>query len=248
LINDPESDIADIARAVSTDPALTADLLKVVNSAQYMLPKKVDNIVDGVKMVGMRGLKLLLYSYGTQKVLGTDTEDVKRLWDHSYRTAFYAYNLAKSVTKKREILDDVYVGGILHDMGKIIFSSVHPELIDRINDFCREKGIPVETFEDLSAGLNHSEIGAMIAKKWNFPEALINAIKFHHTPTVAPVEYRDVVFTVYLANALAHFGEDEIGIDQIDNSVLEWFRIQSEEQMSNIERKLDELFARQAAS
>ncbi len=248
MISDPESDIADIARAVSTDPALTADLLKVVNSAQYMLPKKVDNIVEGVKMVGMRGLKLLLYSYGTQKVLGTDSADVKRLWDHSYRTAFYAYNLAKSVTRKREILDDVYVGGILHDMGKIIFSSVHPELIDRINDFCREKGIPVDTFEDLSAGLNHSEIGAMIAKKWNFPDALINAIKFHHTPTLAPVEYRDVVFTVYLANALAHFGNDEIGIEQIDKSVLEWFRIQGEEQLTNIEKKLDDLFARQAAS
>ena len=247
MVADPDSDIADIARAVSTDPALTADLLKVVNSAQYMLPKKVDNIVEGVKMVGMRGLKNLLYSYGTQKVLGTDSADVKRLWDHSYRTAFYAYNLAKSVTRKREILDDVYVGGILHDMGKIIFSSVHPELIDRINDFCRDKGIPVETFEDLSAGLNHSEIGAMIAEKWNFPEALINAIKYHHTPTLAPVEYRDVVFTVYLANSLTHYGEDQIGMEQFDQSVLDWFRIEEEDQLGRIEKKLDDAFQRQAA-
>ena len=121
-IDEPEAELAEIARMVSTDPSLTADLLKVVNSAAYMLPKRVDNIVEAVKLVGLRGLKNLLYQYGTQQVLGSETPETKALWEHSYRTAYYAYNLARSVTKKRDILDDVYAGGILHDMGKIIFS------------------------------------------------------------------------------------------------------------------------------
>ncbi len=70
-------------------------------------------------MVGLRGLKTLLYSYGTQKIL---KKALKEHWDHANRTAFYAYNLAKSYLTNRDILDDVYVGGILHDIGKIIFS------------------------------------------------------------------------------------------------------------------------------
>jgi putative nucleotidyltransferase with HDIG domain len=244
MIEDPDSEIAEIARQVSTDPSLTADLLKLVNSAQFMLPKKVDNIVEAVKMVGMRGLRNLLFFHGTQKILGNETAETKRLWEHSYRTAFYAYQLARSVTRKKEILDDVYVGGILHDMGKIIFSSVHPQLIEKIHRFCQEKGISQEIFEDLAAGLNHSEIGAMIAEKWNFPDALIAAIKYHHTPTSAPIEFRDVVFTVYLANGLTHYGEKTLGIDQLEPAVLKYFNVSSEEQLGQIEQKLDNMFER----
>ena len=242
MIEDPDSEITHIARQVSTDPSLTADLLKLVNSAQFMLPKKVDNIVEAVKMVGMRGLRNLLLFHGTQKVLGNETADTKRLWEHSYRTAFYAYQLARNITRKKEILDDVYVGGILHDMGKIIFSSVHPDLIENIHSFCREKGIQEEIFEDLAAGLNHSEIGAMIAEKWNFPDALIAAIKYHHTPVSSPVEYRDVVFTVYLANGLTHYGENTLGIDQLEPRILKYFRISTDQQLKQIEEKLNTMF------
>jgi HD-GYP domain-containing protein (c-di-GMP phosphodiesterase class II) len=142
LIGDPKSDMASIARQISMDPALTADLLKIVNSAQYMLAKKVDSISEAVKLVGIRGIKNLLYSYGTQKVLGDETVDKKQLWEHSYKTAFYAYNLIKNFKKDNNLLDDVYVGGILHDMGKIIFSNVHPDLLAKIKDFCAEKTCP----------------------------------------------------------------------------------------------------------
>ena len=153
LINDPESELTDIARQISMDPSLTADLLKVVNSAQFMLPKRVDNIVEAVKLVGLRGIRNMLFSYGTQKVLKTDQ---KTLWDHSYRVAFYSYNLAKNFKRKKELLDDAYVGGILHDIGKIVFSNVHPELLEKISRFCSEKEFEHDIMEELSAGLNHA--------------------------------------------------------------------------------------------
>ncbi len=246
MISDPDAEISAIARQVSTDPALTADLLKVVNSAQFMLPKKVDNIVEAVKMVGMRGLRNLLYSYGTQKILGNDGPDAKELWQHSYRCAYYAYSIAKNVTRKKDILDDVYVGGILHDMGKIIFSSVHPDLIDKIQSFCTTKQIPTDLFEDLAGGLNHAEIGALIAEKWNFPDALISAIKYHHTPHEAPTEYREVVFTVYLANSLCNFRDKKLAFDQVDPRILETFRIASESQFRTVSERLENAFAREA--
>jgi putative nucleotidyltransferase with HDIG domain len=231
LINDPRSEMADIARKISMDPALTADLLKIVNSAQYMAAKKVDSISEAVKMVGMRGLKNLLYSYGTQKLLGDDTIDKKQLWEHSYKTAFYAYNLVKNFSKDQNLLEDAYVAGILHDMGKIIFSNVHPDLLAKIKDFCTEKDLPPSTFEDLAAGMNHAEIGALVAEKWNFPEALVCAIRFHHDPHAGPPEYRALIETVYLANMFCECEKNNISFDQLDPEVLRRFGISSKKQI-----------------
>ncbi|MFP4113501.1 MAG: HDOD domain-containing protein [Spirochaetales bacterium] len=244
-IAEPEAELSEIARMVSTDPALTADLLKLVNSAAFMLPKRVDNIVEAVKLVGLRGLKNLLYQYGAQQVLGSESPETKQLWEHSYRTAYYAYNLARSVTKKREILDDVYAGGILHDMGKIIFSSTHPEMISRIEQFCRDKGIPTELFEDLSSGLNHAEIGGRIARKWNFPDALVNAIEYHHHPSDCPPEHRDVVYTVYIANVLADPKHRDFDFNQFDQEVMSEFNVQGHEQLNTIRTRLENMFERE---
>ena len=101
LIADRDSEISDIAREISVDPSLTADLLKLVNSAQFMLPKRVDNIVEAVKLVGTKGVRNLLYSYGTQKVLGEKYSEMRSLWQHSYRCAFYAYFLAKGFKRQQ---------------------------------------------------------------------------------------------------------------------------------------------------
>ncbi len=244
-IAEPEAELSEIARMVSTDPALTADMLKIVNSAAYMLPKRVDNIVEAVKLVGLRGLKNLLYQYGAQQVLGSETPETKSLWEHSYRTAFYAYNLARSVTKKREILDDVYAGGILHDMGKIIFSSTHPEMISRIEQFCLDKGIPAELFEDLSSGLNHAEIGGRIARKWNFPDALVHAIEYHHHPSDCPPEHRDVVYTVYIANVLSDPKHREFDFNQFDQEVMSEFNVKSHDHLNTIRTRLENMFERE---
>jgi len=245
LIADPKSEMSDIARQISMDPALTADLLKIVNSAQYMLVKKVDSISDAVKMVGIRGIKNLLYSYGTQKLLGDETADKKSLWEHCYKSAFYAFNLVRNFRRDRNLLDDAYVGGILHDMGKIIFSNVHPELLNKIHNFCVERGLPASTLENLSAGMNHSEIGALIAEKWNFPEGLVCCIRYHHDPSSAPKEYRDLVDTVYLANMFCELERGNVNFDQFDPLVLANFNIVSKKQIDALLEKFISGFERE---
>ncbi|MDR0998554.1 MAG: HDOD domain-containing protein [Treponema sp.] len=231
MINDPRSDMVNIAKQISMDPAMTADILKIVNSAQYMLSKKVENIAEAVKMIGIRGIKNLLYSYGTQKILGDDTSEKKILWKHSYKTAFYAYNLARNFRRDKNLMDDVYVGGILHDMGKIIFFNVHPALLENIRSFCTEKNLPSNTFENLSTGMNHAEIGALIAEKWNFPEDLVAAIRFHHDPGSAPKGKQDIVDAVYLANMFCEYEAENVSFDQFETRPLENFGINSKKQI-----------------
>jgi len=246
LIADPKSEMADIARQISMDPALTADMLKIVNSAQYMLSKKVDSISEAVKMVGIRGIKNLLYSYGTQKILGDDTIDKKILWEHSYKTAFFAFNLVKNFRRDRNLLDDAYVGGILHDMGKIIFSNVHPDLLKKIKNFCNDRGLPASTMEDLSAGMNHAEIGALVAEKWNFPDNLVSSIRYHHDPASAPKEFQELVSTIYLANMFCEMESGGVVFDQIDSVVLENFGITSKKQVDMLLERFTEGFKRES--
>jgi putative nucleotidyltransferase with HDIG domain len=243
LIANPDSQIVEIARYISTDPAMTADLLKLVNSAAYMMAKKVDNIVDAVKLVGLRGIKNLLYSYGTLKILDDGAADKKKLWDHCYRTAYYAYNLAKNFKANiKGLLDDAYVGGMLHDMGKIIFSSVHPDLLDKIRSFCHEKDIPSDTFEGIAGGMNHAEIGARIAEKWNFPESLVAAIRYHHEPSLESGEFRDVVHVVYLANVFCEYESGDLSYEQIEPSVLQDYAFTNEKHFKTVVEKMSEGF------
>ena len=163
MLSNPKSDMRDIAGKISTDPSMTADIIKVVNSAQYMTIKKIDSISEAVRILGISGIKNILYSYGTQKLLGDDTEEKKSLWNHSYKTAFFAFNLVKNFQHDKNHIEDVYLGGILHDMGKIVLANVNPDVTAKIEAFCKEKNIPSVTLEDIRAGMNHAEVGALLA-------------------------------------------------------------------------------------
>jgi putative nucleotidyltransferase with HDIG domain len=245
LIGDPRADMAGIAREISMDPAITADLLKIVNSAQYMLSKRVDSIAEAVKIVGLRGIKSLLYSYGTQKILGEESAEKKDLWEHSNRTAFYAFNLIRNFHKDPGLIDDAYVGGMLHDMGKIVFANVDHNLMNRIRDFCDQKGLPFATFENLAAGMNHADIGALLAEKWNFPESLVNAIRYHHDPASAPEKDRVLVDAVYLANMLCEYERGDVIFDQFDAGVLERFGITTKNQIDTLLERFSEGFRKE---
>lgn len=242
LIGDPESAIPDIARSVSTDPALTADLLKQVNSALYMLPKRIDNIAEAVKLVGMRGLRNLLYRYGSQKIMEQRYSEMRELWHHSYVVAFYAYSLAKRSRKRNEVLDDVYVGGILHDLGKIVANSLHPDLLEKIKKFCGEKDIPEAMLEDFSVGLNHAEIGAMIAANWNFPDQLVAGIRYHHEPLSCGEEFLDTVSIVYLANCFYNLDSGTYQFDQIEPAILRRLNLNSEAETRSLIAELNKSF------
>ncbi len=242
-IDDPDVQMGDVAQVLSRDPSLTADLLRTVNSARYMLPRRMDNVVEAVKVVGLRGLKQMLYSYGTRRVLGeSDTETGRHLWEHSQKTAFYAYGIARNVYRRKEILDDVYVGGILHDMGKIVFSNIHPDVIDRMMSYCRRQGIPSTLLEAMSDGIDHAEVGGRLAERWNFPEALVQSIRYHHAPLRAHPNHRDVVCVVAVANILVH--QDEFTPEAFDTRVLRILGIKNLEQLRQIHDQLQRQYER----
>jgi len=242
---DPDMDINEVGRTISTDPALTADLLKLVNSAYYMLPRRVSNILQAIKLIGIRGLRNLLYSYGTQKIMGEKFNEMRALWEHSYRAGFYAFVLGRSVKRLHENLDDVFVAGVLHDLGLIVVTDLHPDLQDKIRRFCHDKDIPSRLLENFSYGLNHADLGGMIASKWNFPEQLIEGIRFHHDPLAAGVPHKDIVSCVYLADAICDVERGTLSYEQIEPPILRDFGINTEDQFRKLQQRLSRVFNRQ---
>ncbi|HHU37076.1 MAG TPA: HDOD domain-containing protein [Treponema sp.] len=234
LLNDPDSKLSDIAAHISNDVALTTDLLKLVNSAAFSLAKQCTSITEAVKLVGIRGIKNLLYSIGSIHILGSTSEEQKALWEHSYKSGFFAYNLARNFLKKHVVTEDAYVCGLLHDLGKIVLSALYPELLEKLEGVKKTHNIPDKVFDTLLTGINHAEIGAALAEKWNFPPALVAAIRFHHLVEQAPEEYRMLTATVHIADLMIHYQEKDIEYYQIDSDLLKLFKITSEVQLQKI--------------
>ncbi|MBP5402541.1 MAG: HDOD domain-containing protein [Treponema sp.] len=246
LLNDPDSKMSDIALQISNDVALTGELLKMVNSAAFALASPCRSISDAVKLVGIRGIKNLLFSIGTMQTFKEVGGDKADLWTHAYQVAFYSYNLARNFfTGKRAIIEDSYICGLLHDMGKIIFETSHPDLLNRVKKICEAKGISSDLIERLIAGVNHGEIGSEVAKKWNFPEVIINVIKYHHDPEEAPAEVKDLTSIVYLADIMTYYQTNEVAFYQIDSEILKIFKITTEDQFKKVSDKLLASFSKE---
>ena len=247
LLNDPNSKMSEIAMYISSDVSLTTDLLKLVNSATFALASPCRSIADAVKLVGIRGIKNMLLSVGSINSLkAMGGEDKKELWTHAYMVAFYAYNLARNFcASERDIVEDAYVCGLLHDMGKLVFETAHPDFINRIKELCSQKGIPANVFEKLLAGVNHGDVGALIAEKWNFPDIIVSVIRHHHEPDVAPEDTKKLTSLVYLSDMIAHYQIKEVDYYQFDPNVLSLFHITSEVQMQKISERLEEAFKKE---
>lgn len=244
LLNDPSSNMRDIATLISADVALTTDLLKLVNSATFALAVPCRSIEDAVKLVGLRGIKNMLFSVGSINALPKVNEvSGKEIWTHSYKVAFFSYNLARTFcAKEPNIVEDSYVCGLLHDMSKLIFEFAHPQIIAHLKALCNEKGIPISVFEKLVAGVNHGEVGALIAEKWNFPAPIVTAIRYHHEPDRAPADDKKLVSLIYLANMLVHYQEHEVEYNQIDENALQLFGVPDEERLRSLAESLAKLF------
>lgn len=245
LLNNPKSKMSDIAALVSSDVSLATDLLKLVNSATFALASPCRNIVEAVKLVGIHGIKNMLISIGSMNSLRTIGSDVnEELWRHSYQVAFYSYNIARNFCQNdRRLIDDSYVCGLLHDMGKLVFEAVHPDMMEQIKNVCETKGIPSDIFERLVAGVNHGEIGALIAEKWNFPEVIVSVIRHHHEPDLAPEATRKLTSLVYLSDMIAHYQTDEVEFDQFDPEVLFLFHMEDEKVLQKVSARLKKAFS-----
>lgn len=245
LITDPDSDMVEIAMFINNDVALTADLIKMVNSAAFRPVNPVQNVYEAVKMVGLDGLRNLLFSIGTFSLLGENTEEKRQVWVHAYKVAFFSHQIACSYCAgDKTVVADAYVCGLLHDIGKVIFTTTHTDSMKKLINATQQKNISLQVIEQMISGTNHEVLGAKIAEKWNFPKSIVASIKYHHSPDEAPEEYKKITTVVAFADQICSFIDGKISYSQVSKTCRDTFGIKSEMQFNSLVEKLNLSFSR----
>ncbi|HJO27015.1 MAG: hypothetical protein CMK00_08825 [Planctomycetes bacterium] len=215
LIEDPAAGMRQVGAAIGLDPPLTAKLLRIVNSAYYGLSVPVVSVEHAASILGIRGLRTLLLRVSVYDLFAHLHDhpefDVRGLWKHSILTAqLTVATAARSRLRSDVTTDELYVCGLLHDIGQfLMIEHVGDEFIEAWSR-AREQGTsPVSTEREV-LGFSHTDLGAMLARRWSLPTHSIQAIRFHHdTRRTAPAE--PVVALVAMANILARAAAEDEG-------------------------------------
>jgi putative nucleotidyltransferase with HDIG domain len=243
----PDVSFKDINDKIIMDPALSASVLRLANSAGFISRKKINSVLDAVKVIGLKNLRAILVASSARKILDEKYSMYKEIWNHCNKVAFYAKNLAIRFGYQK-LTEQVYLAGLLHDLGKIVLLSTSGALSEWISTVTMQRSIRSSTIiEELSIGISHSTIGEMIARKWNLPEYLIESIKNHHSPMNKNEKYSDIVNIVYLANEMVLTESKKYDHAYIEDDVLTKFDLNSETDFLNIHGMVSAEFDEQQA-
>jgi len=245
LCADPDSTIKNIAEKISLDPGLTTSILKLANSAGYITTKRVESIEDAAKIIGIKGINTLLLVTGVYKIVDSRYKKYEAIWESSYKRAFYSQNIA-NIMKKSKIGEFAYMAALLADIGYIVMVSIDPELFQNLSDIAGKKGIADSNhLEEISLGISHSALGALICKKWKFNEALIKAVEYHNSPYLAPDKYKELIYIVYLGECLSEIEKNKLRFEIIDEEVLDFFNLADKKSFDSLHARLKEKYSSQ---
>jgi len=185
IVNDPKTTARDVNQVISTDQALAAKVLKLVNSAYYGLANKVSSITQAVVILGFNTIKSLALSasvldtFSQAEVSSFSRED---FWRHSLGVAVGGKLISQLTKVPQKQQEEYFIGGLLHDMGKIVFDQYLHEEFAEAAQLAKDTGCTFANAEQEVLGITHAEIGRMIAEKWNLPVNLMESIAYHHEP------------------------------------------------------------------
>jgi len=211
LVNDPESSADDIGQAMSADPALTARLLQLANSAFYGFPTEIDSIVKAVTVIGMTRIRDIVIGMSAKPAfadLSNELYSLDDFWHHSLNCAITAKTVATELGWRN--VDSVFVIGLLHDIGRLAVLHALPELSRQVIwEYLEgpDKALLVDVEREI-LGFDHAQAGHALASHWGFPESLIAAIAYHHDPGACKPNRKEA-YLVHLADGLASMLELE---------------------------------------
>jgi putative nucleotidyltransferase with HDIG domain len=205
VLNQPDVDISRVVDLVSCDPALTAAVLRLCNSAFFGSVKPASDLSEAVMRIGFeRVYEFVVAILGAramrppQKGYGIDEGE---LWQHSVTTALAARCLARARGADESL---VFTAAILHDIGKIVLAQALESQYEKLITEIRANQASLLESEAAVLGVQHAEIGGRLLARWNFPDALVAAVWNHHNPAAA-VGHEQLASFVYLGNMIAHF-------------------------------------------
>ncbi|HEY5475960.1 MAG TPA: HDOD domain-containing protein [Tepidiformaceae bacterium] len=186
---DPKSSAKDLALVVSSDPGLTAKLLRIVNSAAFARRRQVSSIQEALVLLGFIQARNIAVA---SAIAGTYPPDpgnalfrISTFWRHSLAVAFLA---SEAAARTRVDPPTAFTTGVIHNIGRLAIFNADPAGLDQAVVNAITEDVPLETIEHETLGYDHAEIGGLLAAKWGLPEEMQKAITSHHAnPGATPL-------------------------------------------------------------
>lgn len=203
LLNNPDISIPQIEEILRYDPGLTANVLRLTNSAYFGFASKIGSVRHAVVLLGAKRMIQLVLTSCVHAVMKKSVEGYDlpagELWRHSITVSVAAEALVKELRIAEA--DFVFTAALLHDVGKLALSDFVKGDLQKIEETASD-GIPFEVAEQFVLGIDHAEVGALILENWSFPPEIVRAVKWHHAPDAAE-ETESLIDIVHVANVLS---------------------------------------------
>ena len=208
LLTDPDASAGEIADVISLDPALSARVLRAVNSAYFGLRMRVDTISKAITMIGTSELHSLVLATSAAQAfrnISSKLTDMEAFWQHSVRAALAARGFAE--TSLRRHRERVFLAALMHDVGQLICYHQLPAESTSILEAV-QAGEAREQAEQRLLGFTHAELGAALLERWNLPPSITAPVRFHHAYAGA-TEHAKEAALVHLGSKVSHLMEKE---------------------------------------
>ena len=213
LAND-HAGAADLERVIKPDPALTANLLRVANSAYFNCPRKVTGIRHAIVLMGTRQVYEAAASASFALVIPGNLLGygirASEFWLHSMSVAMLSQRLAREL--RLDTSDQTYTAGLLHDIGKLVIGVFLADSAREVLHLMRDKDLSFIDAEHQALGTDHAMVGATLAERWRLPREVVEVVRHHHAPDEGvPGQSQRLVDLVHVADSLSHslgYGSD----------------------------------------
>ncbi|ORC34904.1 hypothetical protein B4O97_11240 [Marispirochaeta aestuarii] len=228
VINDERSSAIDISDAVTKDPSFTSRLLNLANSSFYALKNSVDTVSKAVSIIGTRQLGTLALGISISRSFfkrGENDASLTEFWRHSIATAIAARTLA--IFLKEKNTERYFIGGLLHDIGKLLLYTRLHDAVYYIDTICRSHSLTQFTAERSILGFSHSDIGRELCLKLNMPENLLAMITDHHSvaESLRPFEATIIHFADIIVNGIKKGSSGELYVPPLQEAAREYLSL-----------------------
>jgi putative nucleotidyltransferase with HDIG domain len=225
--------MASIGKIIATDVGMSVNILKLVNSAFFGINRKITTVEDAVALLGANIIRsLILTVHLFKEFKGVSTTKIEKLMNHSLQTGRFAKEIALSLGADKEKSEMAFIAGILHDVGRLLFYASYKNEYNEVIELSSNSDKSIIELELEIIGVGHSELGAYLLGIWGFPDEVVEAVSFHHTPLKAENDDLTIVTAVHVADSLEY---ELVGSDDESYSIKV-----SEEYLTKM-GKLDEL-------
>ena len=212
-IEDPNTSANAVASIMQDDPAITAKVLKLVNSAYYgpiATTREITSVPYAVARMGFNEVRNIVLTMSVFSMFNKRERTIARreFWRHCISTGITAkviYHHAGADSGLRETSPDTYfVAGLLHDIGIIVLEQYFHKSFAALCAYAQLNNIPLHKAEDEKWDVNHGDIGAFLCKKWNMPMPIVESTNFHHHPQYCDDAFRKMVNVVHVADFICN--------------------------------------------